>query len=630
MPTKLRDVTGSRGAVLVAITFVYFLIFAQFGFLARLAELGIAEAGLNSVMAAMAAGGILLSFLTPLATKYLSPGAQLQLGFAICAMAAALSCLSLGIVSVAVIAFLIGAGLGVVTVTLVTYLPLWAGQNLILMVGIGTGLGYFVCNIPPVFTASPRHQAMLAVLLCVAGALLAMRTSAGLPQQVASKDTPLPFARALGGFTALVWLDSAAFYIIQHAATLKAGTWMGDVHLWTNGCIHLLAALIAALLLRSHRTGLVLSCAVAALGVACTLLLNPAAVLPASLFYPAGVSFYSVALVAYPSFLGGAVTVGQRARQAGWIYAIAGWVGSALGIGMGQHLGHVPSAFVAAAGTVVLLPSVSQLLQARMREVVALCAVLCAAFLVYRLLPSNAAVARLTPVERGRQVYIAEGCIHCHSQYVRPHSPDVEMWGPVESLKNVHGQRPPLIGNRRQGPDLAEVGLRRSALWLKAHLIDPAEVSAASIMPPYPFLFRDQRGDDLVAYLSSLHSGDSELHLREVQAWRPSISSVAGSDSALGEHIYGKYCATCHDTGGATRVQWKSSFKQLPTNLSVGPFTYIKVSDSVADRTGRIAQIAKFGIAGTDMPGHEYLSDHEIASLSLWLTQRMAQPVPHS
>jgi cytochrome c oxidase cbb3-type subunit 2 len=41
----------------------------------------------------------------------------------------------------------------------------------------------------------------------------------------------------------------------------------------------------------------------------------------------------------------------------------------------------------------------------------------------------------------------------------------------------------------------------------------------------------------------------------------------------------------------------------------------------------RIAQITKFGIAGTDMPGHEYLPDEEIASISLWLSQNIAQPV---
>ena len=33
----------------------------------------------------------------------------------------------------------------------------------------------------------------------------------------------------------------------------------------------------------------------------------------------------------------------------------------------------------------------------------------------------------------------------------------------------------------------------------------------------------------------------------------------------------------------------------------------------------------KFGIPGTDMPGHEYLPDRDIASMSLWLSQFIVQ-----
>jgi len=84
---------------------------------------------------------------------------------------------------------------------------------------------------------------------------------------------------------------------------------------------------------------------VPALGAAC-LLLDPDRVVLASILYPVGVSLYSVALVAYPSLIAPASSAAERGRQAGWIYAIAGWLGSALGIGMGRNLGHVPPAFV--------------------------------------------------------------------------------------------------------------------------------------------------------------------------------------------------------------------------------------------------------------------------------------------
>ena len=52
--------SGWQGACLVAITYVYFLIFAQFAFLKRLATLGITDAHLKPVMEVMAVGGILL------------------------------------------------------------------------------------------------------------------------------------------------------------------------------------------------------------------------------------------------------------------------------------------------------------------------------------------------------------------------------------------------------------------------------------------------------------------------------------------------------------------------------------------------------------------------------------------
>ena len=211
-----------------------------------------------------------------------------------------------------------------------------------------------------------------------------------------------------------------------------------------------------------------------------------------------------MALVAYPSLLSSATSTAQRGRQAGWIYAIAGWIGSALGIGMGQNLGHVPPAFVAVASAVVLFPVLVRVFRHRPRELALTALVLLGALVVYRIQPSVPVAASPSAIERGRLVYISEGCIHCHSQYVRPNTADVLMWGPIESLDQIHQERPPLIGNRRQGPDLSQVGARRSALWLKMHLYNPREVSGSSIMPSYALLFRDQRGNDLVAYLASL------------------------------------------------------------------------------------------------------------------------------
>jgi cytochrome c oxidase cbb3-type subunit 2 len=615
MRTKFN--VGVRGIALVAITYVYFLIFAQFGFLTRLATLGITGNSTRVVMGAMALGGILFSLLAPGLVPFFTQDSRLRIGFGVCAIAAGIALLPLNVFTGAADAFLIGAGLGILTVTLVSNLHTWIGQsNALLKVGLGTGLGYFVCNIPLVFTASAEKQAALSALLCAAGILVTLRPPPAAELPIVALRERFSFPYILACFAALVWLDSAAFYIIQHVPSLKAGTWTGSAHLWSNACLHLAGAVAAGALLARKSLPAVLAAAFLALGCACVLLLN-AQVLAASLFYPVGVSLYSVALVAYPSFLTSAASPAQRARQAASLYAFAGWIGSALGIGMGQNLGHVPAAFVAAAGVVVLLPAGLQLFRSRARELSIVAAVLVLALFASRLLP-HAAESPTSSMDRGRQVYISEGCVHCHSQYVRPNSPDVLLWGPVESLADIHQQQPPLIGNRRQGPDLAQVGSRRSPLWLKAHLYDPAQVSGASIMPSFGFLFNDGRGDDLVAYLASLRSGDLAGHLAEEQAWRPSPGAEQRADAAEGKRVYQKFCSTCHDSDGATRSRWLSAFREPPDDLIRGPFRYHEPADSAS----RLEQIAKFGIPATDMPGHEYLSDHEIASLSLWLNQQ--------
>ncbi len=110
-------------------------------------------------------------------------------------------------------------------------------------------------------------------------------------------------------------------------------------------------------------------------------------------------------------------------------------------------------------------------------------------------------------IQRGREVYIAEGCIHCHSQYVRPGTRDEDWWGPAGSLPEMERQHPPLFGNRRQGPDLQNVGARRGEDWLRLQLQSPRVVMPGSRMPAYAHLFGTgsaSRGDALVAYLLSL------------------------------------------------------------------------------------------------------------------------------
>ncbi len=661
-----RPASGWCGVALVAITYVYFLIFAQFAFLHRLAQLHLTDAHLKPVMAAMALGGILFSLVAPRTEVLSAPRPRLQLALTLAAAAALLTLVPLTLPGSIAVAFLIGASLGTLTVTLVTHLRLWLGaSNPLLKVGLGTGLGYLLCNFPPLFTASPETQSLTAAALCLAAVLLASQTTPVIMAAAASPRIPstaepsaepaaaLIFPLVLIAFTALIWLDSAAFFIIQSTPALKAGTWQGTTHLCLNGVLHLAAALASVHLLRRRGLSTTLAAALLALAAACLLLSNPqsaAARAPlASLFYPVGVSLYSVALVAYPALFSGVTNAAERGRRAGWIYAIGGWCGSAMGIGMGQHLGHIPPAFVLFAAALILTP---HLLQTRRRELLATAAVLLAAAAVWSTQKAlTPASTPLTQAERGRQVYISEGCINCHSQYVRPNTPDVLLWGPTQPLADLRAQHPPLIGNRRQGPDLSEVGSRRSPLWLRAHFYAPPQVSHGSIMPSYAYLFRTQpgvpsRGDDLIAYLQTLcppasapgNGQDSDpglTHLLAQRSWQPSPAAYAAATAAHGQQLFTAECATCHAADGATRNQWRTSFRRLPPIPSVGPLLDIPSQPGPPQRD-RLAQIIKFGIPGTDMPGHEYLPDADVASLTLWLQQIILhpnspsiRPIPH-
>ena len=167
--------------------------------------------------------------------------------------------------------------------------------------------------------------------------------------------------------------------------------------------------------------------------------------------------------------------------------------------------------------------------------------------------------------------------------------------------------------------------MRRSALWLKAHFYNPALVSGSSIMPSYGFLFNDERGGDLVAYLESLRAGDTERQLAEQKLWHPAARAVSEASATDGEQLYRRDCANCHSADGPVRREWQSSFKRLPAYFARGPYSHLPASDSQEQRMIRLEQITKFGMPGTDMPGHEYLSDRDIVSISLWLSHVIAQ-----
>ena len=111
-----------------------------------------------------------------------------------------------------------------------------------------------------------------------------------------------------------------------------------------------------------------------------------------------------------------------------------------------------------------------------------------------------------SPLEqRGRDIYVREGCYVCHSQQIRALRDEVERYGHFSLAAESMYDHPFQWGSKRIGPDLARVGGKYSNDWHYAHLIDPRSVVPESLMPRYAFLAETPvESDDIAARLRAL------------------------------------------------------------------------------------------------------------------------------
>lgn len=225
---------------------------------------------------------------------------------------------------------------------------------------------------------------------------------------------------------------------------------------------------------------------------------------------------------------------------------------------------------------------------------------------------------------RGEEIYIAEGCVACHTQQVR----NIEMdntWGDRPAMpedyyyskkrEDVWRQSPSLLGSERTGPDLTNIGERQpSEDWQFLHLYEPRALVDESIMPGFQWLFdvvdssmvRDDdvtvdvpseyfdkpgkavvatdKAEALVAYLVSLKQPDVPED-REIPEFIPfkekdeetASSGDSGSSGPDGEKLYEDTCVQCHQADGDGV---EGSFPSLHNSAIVNddnPETHIKV-----------------------------------------------------
>ncbi len=307
------------------------------------------------------------------------------------------------------------------------------------------------------------------------------------------------------------------------------------------------------------------------------------------------------------------------------------------------------------------------------------------ALLVFALLSTGIAVApaltmqdnnaplpdmpKMTDQERrGLSVYVAEGCIGCHTQQVRNIAMD-KTWGDRPSIPsdyyyskerpNIWQATPSLLGSERTGPDLTNVGKRQaSEAWQMLHLYNPRMVVKGSVMPRYGWLFQEvdsaqvkpgdvvvavpaeklekpgtkvvatQRAKDLVAYLLSLKqaplpSGTVAPEFIETPA--PNGKAVAATAPGAapaavdGAAVFSQVCAACHqpDAKGLP-----GAFPPLAGSPVVNDKDALKMVDIVlGGYTGRPGY-------GPMPPQAENLNDDEIAAVINYVKSHFGNDAP--
>lgn len=203
---------------------------------------------------------------------------------------------------------------------------------------------------------------------------------------------------------------------------------------------------------------------------------------------------------------------------------------------------------------------------------------------------------------RGKAIYVANGCVACHTQQVRNVDMD-KVWGSRPSIAadfavnhrtDVWRNTATLMGTERTGPDLTSIGTRQPSVdWQLLHLYQPRAVVKESVMPAYQWMFQYKekagKGDkvvnvpdefmrgrkgkmiarqealDLVAYLLSLKQvklpdgtpPKEFLYKRATQ----SVAGTAGGAMELdGVSLYTANCQACHQENGEGL---KGAFPQL-------------------------------------------------------------------
>jgi len=120
--------------------------------------------------------------------------------------------------------------------------------------------------------------------------------------------------------------------------------------------------------------------------------------------------------------------------------------------------------------------------------------------------------------EKGRLIYVKNGCTYCHTQFIRNFD-----WGlgagRVAQSGDYIADRPHLLGTERTGPDLSQEGGEHPDDWHLAHFVNPRLTRPESLMPSWKFLGMDQIRA-LSAYVQSLGFKDADYRAQRQRFFR--------------------------------------------------------------------------------------------------------------
>jgi len=238
--------------------------------------------------------------------------------------------------------------------------------------------------------------------------------------------------------------------------------------------------------------------------------------------------------------------------------------------------------------------------------------------------------------EAGRRLYASNGCIYCHTQYLRPQD-----WTGVGSFRTVGRVaqagdyfflQAPTLGSERTGPDLSQEGGVHTDEWHLAHFFNPRYTSVKSIMPQFSFYYDDPGSagstahspeiDQLIAYVQSLggnagvvranHQKDLKVKLLDARAhgdeaiiheWFPSTWRTVRNpmDPTLrslshGKQIFATNCVGCHGLNGDGKGPAARFINDPAPRNFTDPSQQLYFSD------GELYDAILFGVDGTAMP----------------------------